>query len=165
MSHSIPTIHWQEPAAEGKRQSFRFRKILDADGTEVRALTTRYSFAEGTFIRNDGPRGGKRIHTFPRNAYYLDGRFCRIRRAPLDAEGREWSAFLEPISGTITDVYPIQSSQEGIPDVSIVCRDGYPICTAGALPWSADSGIPFVEGIAPWLKLDRKPRKRTEKAA
>lgn len=163
--YSIPTICWQEPADEGKRQSFRFRKIIDADGTEVRALTTRYSYAEGRFVRNDGPRGGKRVHTFPRQAYYLDGRFYRISRAPLDSEGREWTAFLAPISGTIVDVYPLQSAQEGIPDVAIVCRDGFPMSVSGALPWSSDSGIPFAEGIAPWLKLDRKPRKRTEKAA
>ena len=165
MSHSIPTIDWQEPAAEGKRQSFRVRKILGPDGTEVRALTTRYSFAEGRFVRNDGPHGGKRVHTFPRQAYYCDGRFWRISRTPLDSEGREWKAFLAPISGTIVDVYPIQSAQEGIPAVDIKCRDGFPVEVAGALPWSSDSGIPFAEGIAPWLKLDRKPRKRTAKAA
>lgn len=156
-----PEASWQEPiASTGKRHSFAYRKLELEDGTEVRALATRYSYAEGRYIRRDGPRGGRRLHTFPRTAYYLDGRFYRIRRAPKDEQLKEWHAWLEPLAGTIVDAYPLQSEAEGIPAVSIRLDCGYPVSVSGELPWSKDSGIAFSEGIAPWLHLDRKPRLR-----
>lgn len=159
----MPEAAWVEPMhRDGNRQSFRYRKMQTLDGVEVRALATRYSYAEGRFIRNDGPHGGKRLHTFPRQAYYLDGRFFRISRAPR--EDGSWAVWLAPLTGNLIDVYPCQSEDEGIPCVSISVRDGYPVSMSGDMSWSADFGH-FADGIAPWLKLDRKPRKRTERSA
>ena len=84
-----------EPAATGGRKYFRYRKVTFEDGTQGRALETRYTWASAR-RPCEGPRGGRAYQTFYRTAYWAEGRFWRMANVPTP-EG--WENRLVPIDG------------------------------------------------------------------
>lgn len=163
-----------------RRYYARFRNLPTEDDLSrtVSALETRYTPGIGTRPCL-GPRGGKNhSQCFYRYAYYWDGRFWEHKNViaadysdilatdPWCDGGISDKVFvnaLTPISGRITDKVPVQSMEKGIPVVSIVCEDGYPVQVRqyGEVIWDGDS--PWSD-MAHLLGLDKKKRKSPKAA-
>ena len=152
-----------------KRHYNRFRTMPSAETLEdIEVLTTRYSSGIGK-RPTTGPRGGKAFQEFNRMTYYnqVTGQFLRASKVPTDyyeGEPCQWVDALSPITGNITDCHISQSAEEGIPAVSIVCKDGYPISAniIGTEENIWNEGEP-IEALAFFLGLDKKKRKSPRK--
>lgn len=145
-----------EPAAAGRKKYFRYRKVVFEDGTQGRAMETRYTWASAK-RPCEGPRGGRCYQTFYRTAYWAGGRFWRMANVPTESG---WENRLAPIDGPVWDTYPLQSAAEGVPVVRVSCEGGRPVGVTGDLAWHEGCGAAFGDAMAPWLGLDRKPRAR-----
>ena len=79
--------------------------------------------------KKKGPRGGERLEEFARYVYYKDGRFLRTKTHKRPDRGNTRASYstYEPINGTIWTVFPRFQARYGIPDATILCRDGYPV--------------------------------------
>lgn len=151
-----------EPAAQGRKKYFRFRKVIFEDGTSGHALETRYTYQQARHPVC-GPRGGRAYQLFYRQAYYADGVFYRMANRRDD--GGAWRNVLVPIDGPLWDAYPIQTERESLPSISIQCSDGRPVATSGAIAWYDGCGASFADAVAPWLGLTRAMRRREDRRA
>lgn len=145
-----------EPAAMGGKKYFRYRKVTFQDGTQGRALETRYTWASAR-RPCEGPRGGRAYQVFYRIAYWAEGRFWRMANVPTETG---WENRLLPIDGPVWDAYPLQSAAEGVPAVRVSCEGGRPVSVSGDVTWYEGCGATFEAAMSGWLGLDRQPRAR-----
>lgn len=134
----------------------RWRTLKDCDGKPREVLTTRYTWQYANRPVS-GPRGGKAYQCFARAVYYADGTFYKAQNFQ-DAE-HHWFNGLAPITGSIWDAHPHFTGRKGdAPVADIVCQDGKPVSvtSAGALMWSPDLGIDYLEQL---LHLDVRKRR------
>lgn len=110
----------------------RHRTITTAEGQELRALTTRYSYGNPGRRSATGPRGGKAYQEFWRWTYYANGQFFTVKNEPVaDASGNVsgFAAVARPLTASIFDVHEAQTLEQGkaLPVDSIDVVNGRPV--------------------------------------